>query len=186
MYRSIARIAGLLTTMAILLFAALPQTVYAMCPLCVAGAAIGLSIARYYGVDDTVTGLWLGALAVSTALWINTIIKNRMRKANMKQMPFQSVIVFVTIAAATIVPFYSAGFFNGMPNMVDTIFGINKLVIGAVIGGIITLIGAPLSNFIKRKRNSMLPYQAIILTLGLLAISLLLLWYVTKYYYIPV
>lgn len=161
------------------------QVVSAMCPLCVAGAAVGLSLARYYGLDDTVTGLWLGALVVSTALWITILIRNMMRKRKIRFIPFQDVIVFIGIAAATIVPFYSAGFFNGMTGMTDTIFGINKLVIGVVIGSIITFFGPPLSNFIKRRRKSVFPYQTILLTLGLLAAFSLLFWYLTKYIPLP-
>lgn len=178
------KLPALLFVLAVILFSQV-KIASAMCPLCVAGAAIGLSVARYYGLDDTVTGIWLGALAVSTALWVNSMIRSRMRKAKMKPVPFQDVIMFVIVVAATIIPFYSAGFFNGMKGMSDTIYGINRLVGGAVIGGVITLAGPPLSNFIKRKRNSVFPYQTIILTLGLLAILSLLLWYVTKYYYIP-
>jgi len=152
-----------------------------MCPLCVVATAVGLSVARYYGVDDSVTGLWLGALAVSTAMWINIIVKNRMHKAKVKPIPFQNIIVFVAVVVATIVPFYYAGFFNGMPNMSDTLFGVNRLVIGTVIGGFITLISPSVSNFIKRRRNAVFPYQTILLTLVLLTFLSLFFWYFTRY-----
>lgn len=155
-----------------------------MCPLCTAGAAIGLGIARYYGVDDLVIGLWLGALAVSTALWINSVVNNQMNKRKLKPVPFQGTIVFIAMVAATIVPFYFAGFFKGMPGMSDTIFGTNRLVVGTIIGGIVTF-GAPsLSNFIKRMKKAVFPYQTVILTFGILVILSVLFWYITKYYYI--
>ncbi len=159
----------------------LSKVTSAMCPLCVAGAAVGLSVARYYGVDDIVVGIWLGALAVSTALWINTLIN---KKSKTKVIPFQGFFVITALIAATIMPFYFAGFFKGMPNMVDTIFGINRLVFGSLIGGIVTFIGAPVSNTIKKKRGKVFPYQTIILTLLVLALLSLLFWYITKYYYI--
>ncbi len=153
----------------------------AMCPLCVAGAAIGLSVARYYGVDDLVVGLWLGALAVSTAVWINNVIN---KKTKVKIVPLQGFFVITVLIAATIMPFYFAGFFKGMPNMVDTVFGINRLVVGSLIGGIVTFAGSPVSNVIKKKRGKVFPYQTIILTLLVLVVLSLLFWYVTKYYYI--
>lgn len=175
------RSAALIATIAILTSTLLTRTASAMCPLCTAGAAVGLAIARYYGVDDLVVGLWLGALAVSTALWVNNMVKKKVKR---NIVPFQGVLIVVTVIASTIVPFYSAGFFNGMPRMVDTIFGINRLVVGTIIGGFIMFIGAPLSNFIKRKRQAAFPLQTIILTLALLIALSILFWYVTKYYYI--
>jgi len=166
---------------AILTSIVLTNNASAMCPLCTAGAAIALGIARYYGVDDIVVGLWLGALAVSTALWVNNVIKKRVRP---NIIPVQGPLIVTLVIASTIVPFYFAGFFNGMPNMVDTIFGINRLVFGTVIGGIVMLVGEPLSNFIKRKRHAAFPFQTIVLTLLILTLLSVLFWYVTKYYVI--
>ena len=172
---------ALMAMAVILTFVTLTNTVSAMCPLCTAGAAIGLSIARYYGVDDIIIGLWLGALAVSTALWLNNVVKKRVRHAI---IPFQGPLIVAAAIASTIVPFYFAGFFNGMPNMVDTILGINRAAFGAVIGGFVMFIGAPFSGFVKRKRQRAFPFQTIILTLLMLSMLSALFWYITKYYYI--
>lgn len=175
------RAIALMITVAILTSVSLTNVASAMCPLCTAGAAIGLSIARYYGVDDIVIGLWLGALAVSTALWINNVVKKRIKS---NAVPFQGTLIVTAVIASTIVPFYLAGFFNGMTGMIDTIFGINRLVFGTVIGGLVMFLGPTLSNFIKKKRQAVFPFQSIILTLGLLTLLSVLFWYVTKYYYI--
>ncbi len=182
MKQVVNRAIALMLTVAVLTSLTLIKSAAAMCPLCTAGAAIGLGIARYYGVDDTVIGLWLGALAVSTALWVNNVIKKRRVKSNV--VPFQSALIVAAVIASTIVPFYFAGFFNGMPNMSDSIFGVNRLVFGTVIGGIIMFSGEPISSYIKRKRNATFPFQAILLTLLLLIVFSLLFWYITKYYYI--
>ncbi len=155
----------------------------AMCPLCTASAAIGLGVARYYGIDDIVIGIWLGALAVSTALWVNNIVKKR-AGAKFKVLPIYEALLIAAVIAATIVPFYFAGFFSGMPGMVDTIFGINRLVFGIIVGSLVTFIGAPMSNMVKRKRNSVFPYQTIIITFLMLIALSALFWYVTKYYYV--
>lgn len=178
------RITALIITIAILTLVALTNTASAMCPLCTAGAAIGLGIARYYGVDDIIIGLWLGALAVSTALWLSDVVKKRIKHSI---IPFQETLVVLAVIASTIVPFYLAGFFNGMPSMpsmVDTIFGINRVAFGTVIGGFVMFVGAPLSSFIKRKRMKAFPFQTIILTLLLLIVLSAFFWYVTKYYHI--
>ena len=45
-----------------LLYFGLPSAVYAHCPLCVAGAAAGITLTRWIGVDDLITGIWIGGL----------------------------------------------------------------------------------------------------------------------------
>ncbi len=174
----VLRLIASLLMAAVLLSYSIP-TASAMCPLCTAGAAIGLGIARYYGVDDTIVGIWLGALAVSTALWINRIVKKRVKVSTGLQ-----ALVIAAVIVSTVLPFYFAGFFNGMPTMANTILGVNRLVFGVVLGGAISFIGAPVSNHIKRRRNAAVPYQSILLTLGLLVAASLLLWLITKNYYV--
>lgn len=39
----------------------LPHEASAHCPLCVAGAGAGLTLSRILGIDDSITGIWLGA-----------------------------------------------------------------------------------------------------------------------------
>jgi len=179
----IRKILPLFFILVIFFFSRIPLA-SAMCPLCVVGAAAGLSITRYYGIDDSVVGIWLGALAVSTALWINVIVKNKINKTKRKPVPFQDILIIAVVFVATIAPFYFAGFFKGVPSMVDTLFGVNRLVFGVIVGSTITFAGAPISNFIKRKRSSVLPYQTIILTVVLLTAFSILFWYITKNYYI--
>ncbi len=177
MFRNSMKTAGVrvsvLVTLMILLFLSSIKTSYGMCPLCTAGAAIGLSLARYYGLSDLIVGLWLGALAVSTGLWIAKITKKRLGR----KMPLQTPIIFSLAVAATVIPFYYAGFFNGMPGMSDTLFGINKLFLGIIVGGIITYAGAPMSNLVKKIRGAAFPFQGIFITLGLMMLASILIWY---------
>ena len=44
-------------------------SINAFCPLCsvVVGAGIGLS--QYFGIDDTITGIWLGGLIITLIAW---------------------------------------------------------------------------------------------------------------------
>lgn len=162
-----------LALLASLIVSSVTRIASAMCPLCVIGAAAALSIARYYGVDDTIVGLWLGALAVSTAIWLVRVANRRIGR----RIPFQGTIIFVAVVLATILPFYYAGFFNGMPGMSDEVFGLNKILFGVLVGGAATYLGSPLSQTVRRLRGGRsFPYQGIVVTLGLLAILSVLLW----------
>lgn len=169
----LARLPGL-AALAFLFFSNIVNLASAMCPLCVAGAAAGLAIARYYGVDDAIVGLWLGALAVSTGLWLAKVVGSRTKR----KIPLQSAMVFSAVVIATVVPFYFAGFFRGMPGMSDELFGINKVLFGVIVGSVATYAGGPLSQKIKKlRKGEFIPYQTILVTLGLLAFLSLAFWY---------
>jgi len=52
----------------------------AVCPICtvVIGAGVGLS--RWLGIDDTISGLWIGGLIISMIVWtINWLGKKNIR-----------------------------------------------------------------------------------------------------------
>ena len=37
----------------------------AVCPICTIAVGAGVGLSRYFGVDDAITGLWVGGLIVS-------------------------------------------------------------------------------------------------------------------------
>ena len=52
----------------------LPRVALAHCPLCVAGAAAGITLTRWVGVDDSITGIWIGALLGAMAFWLSNLL----------------------------------------------------------------------------------------------------------------
>jgi len=52
------------------LFLVFPAKVYAVCPICTVAVGAGLGISRWLGIDDSVTGLWIGGLILSSGLWL--------------------------------------------------------------------------------------------------------------------
>ncbi len=46
-----------------------------MCPVCTIAVGAGIGLSRWLGVDDLISGLWIGGLIVSligmTILWLN-------------------------------------------------------------------------------------------------------------------
>ncbi len=154
---------------------------FAHCPLCTTGAAASLGVARYIGVDDSIAGLFLGALIVSTALWFNRWLKKR---ANYR---FQETIL-VTISFLTFaVPFYYGGLITDfemvkvMPEhhaMLGLGFlGIDKLLTGMLFGSLAIWAAFALSDHIKNKRGSVLwPYQGLSFMFIVLTILTLIFW----------
>lgn len=141
-----------------------PRIVLAHCPLCVAGAGVGLSLSRLLGIDDSVTGVWLAAFLGATSFWSESLIKRRELRPKLRPL------IYIAIFAATIWSFYK---FNLVIRM-SQLFGLDKLIFGMIVGGVaFYLIDALDDYLIRRKGKVFFPYQRIVVTLGgMLALSL--------------
>ena len=141
----------------------LPKVAYAHCPFCVAGAGVGLTLSRLLGIDDTITGVWLGAFLGAISFWTekplfkllhinSTLLRNILRPV------LFGVIVFLTITS-----FYK---FNLINRMVP-VFGFDKLTFGMVGGSVVFYIVDIIDDFLIQKNGKVFfPYQRIIVSLG--------------------
>ena len=165
------------------LFGLIP-TVSAHCPLCTIAAGAGIGGARFYGVDDTIVGLFLGAFIVSTALWFNRWLKSKI------DLPLQKFLIVFASFLLLIAPLYLAGVINNF-EVVKAIpslsifglgaFGIDKLLFGIIIGTIFIFASFSLSDYIRDKNGKVLfPYQGISLMIITLLILSELFWIITK------
>lgn len=152
-----------LLAVAITLVVLLPPSVMAHCPLCTAAVGSGLVIARSVGIDDSLVGVWIGAFIISTALWLNKFLAKRFRI-----IPFQKTIITIAFFLLTVVPLY----FSNLITFQYTMFGIDRLLFGTVLGCILSLTGFRVSKSIRNSRNKpMIPFQSILLTIAILVIS---------------
>lgn len=169
----------------IVLFSALPL-VSAHCPLCTAAAAGGVAAARFYGVDDSIVGLFLGALIVSSALWFDRMLKKKI------DWPFQQALLVVVSFLLLAVPFYQSDLITDF-QMVKSMpthhgitglgvfglsqFGFDKMLFGMIIGSLSIWAAFALSDYIKKKRGKVLwPYQGLSFMVMVLAVLSLLFW----------
>ncbi len=158
---------------------ALARPVAAHCPLCAAATAGGVAATRLLGVDDTVTGTFVGGFVVSTGLWFNNWL--RKKKNGGEFLPFQTAIVLLLSVAFTILTFYMAKLI-GSPDPAYRIFGIDKLVLGTLVGTAVTIGAFELHKRIKAANNGkvLMPFQGIIVTLLLLAATGAVFFFVTR------
>ena len=49
----------------------------AMCPLCTVAVTAGLGLSRFLGIDDAISGLWIGGIIVSTSYWFSEWLKKK-------------------------------------------------------------------------------------------------------------
>ena len=156
------------------LFSLIP-TAMAHCPLCTAATVIGVGITRSFGLDDSIVGVFVGAMIVSSALWVNNILKKR----NIKGHAFLRVgSITLATFVLTILSFYYAGIF-GLANTYR-IFGIEKIIFGILSGVAVSFIVLVASNFIKIKNGGkvLFSYQTMIITLVALILNALVFWMV--------
>lgn len=174
----------LLTNIIIILFALIPE-VYSHCPLCTTGAVVGVGLTRSYGIDDSIVGLFLGALIVSSALWFNKWLKKRVN------FPVQEILLMVFSFLAVVIPLYYAGLitdFEMVKSMPEHhsmlgfgVLGIDKLLLGTIIGTLVIWFVFTLSDSIKKERGKVLfPYQGVsFMSIALIVLSLTF-WVITK------
>jgi len=132
---------------------------FAHCPLCTTTTGAALVVTRAYGVDDLVVGLFLGAFTISSALWINNILKKR----NINRIPFQSPLIVILVLASTVASFYFAGLLSN-PSPQFQIFGIDKLLFGTLTGSIISFSAFGFHKMLRNiYKRSFMPFQAIVI-----------------------
>jgi len=169
--------------------------VKAHCPICTAAVGSGLVATRFLGVDDAISGLWIGAFIISTALWLDKLARKKF-----KPLPFQTLFIAILSLAATIIPFHYAGVLDittlgsfslqgkaiDLVNVNSTascelpqnslIFGIDRLLFGILLGFAIAWLVMFLSSKLIEKKGLLFPFQTIVLTVLSLIITSLILW----------
>jgi len=151
--------------------------VMAHCPLCTAATIIGVGVTRSMGWDDSIVGVFVGAMIVSSALWINNIFKKR----NIGGNAFLRIgSITVATFVLTILSFYYAGIFG--PANTYRIFGMEKIIFGSISGALISFAAFSASNKIKKRNegSALFNYQTIVLTFGALILNALIFWMVLK------
>ncbi len=149
-----------------------PNVASAHCPLCVAGAAAGVTLTRWVGVDDSITGVWIGALLGATSLWFFSWLSTKKIKFVEKSNLIIKQFIYLVIFASTIWSFYQ---FKLVIRM-SQIFGLDKLTFGILTGGILFY----LIDLIKIKHY--FNYQKIVISLGGMTILSLLIYILINYY----
>ena len=150
-------------------------SVLAHCPLCTAATIVGVGVTRSLGWDDSIVGLFVGAMIVSSALWMNNILKKRNIGGNaFLRIGSLTLATFVL----TILSFYFAGIFG--PANTYRIFGMEKIIFGTISGSIVSFATFFISNEIKKKNNGkiLFSYQTMVLTFGALILNTLIFWMV--------
>jgi hypothetical protein len=140
-----------------------------VCPVCTVAIAGGATLCRYLGIDDLISGTWIGALMVLMVMWIIKWLNNR----NIK-FKFRKILVTVLSYLFVIVPLYWVDFIGQADNK---FLGIDKLVFGIIFGSIVFLIANIFENKFLRNKNGgrvFFPFQKVIVPILFLLIASLI------------
>ncbi|HAI73938.1 MAG TPA: hypothetical protein DCS28_01470 [Candidatus Moranbacteria bacterium] len=146
----------------------------AFCPVCVVAVGAGLELSHYLGIDDTITGLWIGALLFSLSIWTLDWLKKKKYK-----LAGKNFLVFFTFYSLTILPLYWSKLI-GQP--MHSLWGIDKLVLGIFFGSIVFFLGGMLNLFLKKKNDEKVyfPFQKVVIPVGLLFLLSFIFYFLTK------
>jgi len=140
----------------------LPTSVSAVCPACTVAVGAGVGLSRWLGIDDVIAGVWVGGLLVSSSFWFASFLE----KKNVR-IPAKKLISLLVFYLLTIPPLYFTGVVG---NSLNTILGIDKLLLGTVVGSLLFFLSIIIDRVLRSKNEGkvFVPYQKVILPVSLL------------------
>jgi hypothetical protein len=151
----------------------------AVCPVCTVAVAGGIELSRYLGVDDSVTGLWVGGLTISLIFWTIDWL-------NKKNIHFKGrkILVVLSYYALVVLPLYFLKIIHLRLPRYETFCGcgIDKMSVGIAGGSIVFLFGALLYNYLKKKNNDRahFPFEKVVLPIAPLIILSIIFYFLTN------
>ena len=145
----------------------------AVCPVCTVAVGAGLGLSRWLGIDDVISGLWIGGLTVSMIMWtLNWLDK--------KNYHFQGREIYTTLGYYIIVvlPLY---FMKNVWHPLNTLWGINKLLLGIILGSLFFFAGAIYYDYLKKNNNNhaYFPYQKVVMPVAPLILLSIIFYFIT-------
>jgi len=151
------------------------KTALAVCPVCTVAVGAGLGLSRWLGVDDTISGIWIGGLILSSSLWFIDWLKKKYPKLTFKYLPISLIVITYLLVFGPLV------LSNVIGHPFSRLWGIDKLVVGTLVGSAAFWLAVWLDRKVRETRSKQLfNYQKIIFPVGLLAFFSLIMYLITK------
>lgn len=146
----------------------------AVCPICTVATGIGLGFSRKLGIDDAITGIWIGGMIVSCIVWTTTFLTRH----NIRFFGRKPLIVAAYLAAFI----WPLKWYHYIGIHGNTLWGHDKLMVGMIVGGIAFSTGTLWYNILKKRNNghAWFPFQKIVMPVGLLLIASCIMHYIVR------
>jgi len=116
------------------------KAVYGQCPVCIVTVGGGMLIAKKLGIDDLLVSVWISALNVAISFWLAPKVK-------IKYLRNPHLFAFLTLAA-TLIYFR---FTDQIGNSSNRVLGIDKIILGQILGLLIMAIANHSYLYIKKR-----------------------------------
>jgi hypothetical protein len=163
-----------LGTLTVLFHAVLATPVQAVCPVCAIAVGAGVGFSRYLGVDDLITGLWVGGLLVSLIMWtLEWLAKKNRHFSGMEW--WMSLAYFALVVA----PLY---WLNIIGTHKHLLWMMDRLLVGITLGSLVFFGGAALYQYLKKKNNghAHFPFEKVVMPVAPLLILSAIFYFATK------
>lgn len=162
-------------TVITLLSVLLPTPTMAVCPLCTVTIGAGIGLSRYLGVDDTITGAWVGGLILSSALWLISWI-NKKRGGSF----LVKVLIIAGSYATVIIPLIMT---KVIGHPINILWGVDRLLLGIIFGSLSFSFSWIVDRLLRKKNQGKVyfPYQKVVLPVATLLLASVLFYLITYY-----
>ncbi len=148
--------------------------VHAVCPVCTVAVAAGVGLSRWLGIDDSITGLWVGAFVMSVTIWTINWMNNR-------NIHFRGRKISITVGYYLLVvgPLYQ---WDIIGHLYNKLWGMDKLLLGIIIGSVFFGGGALLHTHLKEHHGnrSYFPLQSTVIPVVILLMLSGLFYFITR------
>ncbi len=146
-----------------------------MCPVCTVTVVAGLGLSRLLGIDDLITSIWIGAFILSFSFITIDWIDKKWPKIQIKKYTYPFIVLMYLLV---LIPLKLDGAIGIARN---TFWGMDKILLGTVIGTIVFLIGVWADKYQRKKLGKIFfPYQKVIFPVAGLIIASLIFWFILK------
>lgn len=146
----------------------------AACPICTLAVGSALVLLEKYGVDNTISGLWIGGFMLSSSLWAINWLKK-------KEWDFKGMepLILIFFYGSLILPLYMKDII-GLPDKM--LWGVDKTLLGITIGSIFFHLGHITYLRIKEKNDGKpwFPFQRVVMPIAPLIILSIVFYFITK------
>lgn len=178
-----------IATISTIFFQFFANTAHAVCPVCTVAVGAGLGLAQWLGIDDSISGVWIGGLTVSLIIWtINWLNGKNTKSSTLRNSPDsigkrkksnfgRNMLIVAGYYLLVAGPLWWKGFIGKNP--LNTLCGIDKLLFGIVLGTVLFTTGVLLHNYL-RKRNGNESYfkgQKIVAGIAPLVVASIILYF---------
>jgi hypothetical protein len=148
----------------------------AVCPICTIAVGAGIGLSRWLGIDDSITGLWVGGLTVSMITWTESWLDRK--NIHFKYRGWVTIIGYYLLM---VVPLYFMGMIANPANAVYSTW-LDPLLIGTIIGSIGFWFGAEWYYSMKEKNggHAYFPFQKVVMPISPLVVLSFVFYFLTK------